>query len=93
MLLPHSQDSYDVFTFNNKASFFADQIAHLHPDASACSGKHLKFFDGAFAYHWSTYWDNGEPPIEGTYFHALLSIMSSFVDGKTANLYGEMYQE
>ncbi len=85
-----AQDSYEPFSFINKASFFDDQIDALHPGVSPCKDGHLKFFDGAFAYHWSTFWDSGNAPIEGTYFHVLKTITSNFVAGKTANLYGEV---
>ena len=88
-----AQDAYDVFSFINKGSFFEDQIHALHAGVSPCLDSHLKFFDGAFAYHWSTFWDNQQPAVEGTYFHALKMIMANFVDGKSTNIYGESYRE
>lgn len=86
-----TQESYERFSFVSKDKFFADQIHTLYEGDSPCRDGHLRFFNGAFAYHWSTYWDNAEPAIEGTYFHALGTITSDFVAGRTANLYGEMY--
>jgi len=83
----------DVFAFHHKTSFFADQISLLSQQEGRppCLNGHMHFFDGAFLYHWGGDADNQKPAIAGTYFHAFQLIQTDFIEGKTANIYGEMY--
>jgi hypothetical protein len=88
-----TQDAAGVLPYTSKHSFFGDSIADLSRAAGQpmCKKGHLNFFDGAFAYHWSTGSDNREEAREGTYFHALKTIMAGFLEGRTRNIYGEKY--
>lgn len=79
------------FSFRSRAAFF-EQPPNTDADLSGkvfCSDGVLRFFEGAFTYHWSSGWDNNRND-EGTYFQALKGILAGFISGRTPNRYGEM---
>ena len=83
------------FAFRNKSAFFSESIfTKQNTDINGsnrgpCTDGVLKFFEGAFAYHWSGGVDN-KLDIEDSFFVTLKHILAEYVAGKIPSRYGEM---
>ena len=84
------------FAFRDKPEFFSKSI---HPEQSAadkpsriapCADGILRFFEGAFVYHWSGAADN-KLNIEDSFFVTLKTILADYVAGNIPSRYGEIF--
>lgn len=83
------------FAFRTKSDFFSKSVVpkQLTDDQNfsrkPCKDGILRFFEGAFAYHWSGATDN-KLNIEDSFFVTLKNILTEYVAGKIPSRYGEM---